>query len=394
MPNFRVKKLKNLTLPFEKNGVKFLKLAKGRVVDLLLTEVFGEKFFITIKPSGDKFIIKSEKITRPARLENLQIALEIFRDEFTQELITNSINAKKSKFKKSEIVKDELEAINFLNNANKKAIEIGFGSGRHLLYRAKENPEISYLGIEIYKPSIDQVENLAIKDKLLNLALLNCDARSFLSLVKSNSIDFIYLHFPVPWDDSPHRRVISKSFLEEAKRVLKVNARFELRSDSRNYSEFSINEMLDLNGVSLEIYKNKNLEISSKYEDRWKKQDKDIYDIIMINNDLSDDISNFKELEFPKFDPLKIASNFKHEKFKFDDFFINFEEIYKFSDDEILLKLSFGDFSVNENRFIYISNEVSKYYINSPLPTKINQKAHEKIKEILLKWQILSKLQI
>ena len=89
-----------------------------------------------------------------------------------------------------------------------------------------------------------------------------------------------------------------------------------------------------------------------------------------------------------------IASNFKHEKFKFDDFFINFEEIYKFSDDEILLKLSFGDFSVNENRFIYISKEVSKYYINSPLPTKINQKAHEKIKEILLKWQILSKLQI
>lgn len=385
MPNFRVKKLKNLTLPFEKNGVKFLKLAKGRVVDLLLTEVFGEKFFITIKSSGDKFIIKSEKITRPARLENLQIALEIFRDEFTQELITNSINAKKSKFKKSEIVKDELEAINFLNNSNKKAIEIGFGSGRHLLYRAKENPEISYLGIEIYKPSIDQVENLAIKDKLLNLALLNCDARSFLSLVKSNSIDFIYLHFPVPWDDSEHRRVISKSFLEEAKRVLKVNARFELRSDSRNYSEFSINEMLDLNGVNLEIYKNKNLEISSKYEDRWKKQDKDIYDIIMINSDLSDDISNFKELEFPKFDSLKIASNFKHEKFKFDDFFINFEEIYKFSDDEILLKLSFGDFSVNENRFIYISSEVSKYYINSPLPTKINQKAHEKIKEILLK---------
>lgn len=385
MPNFRVKKLKNLTLPFEKNGVKFLKLAKGRVVDLLLTEVFGGKFFITIKPSGDKFIIKSEKITRPARIENLQIALEIFRDEFTQELITNSINAKKSKFKKSQIVKDELEAINFLNSSSKKAIEIGFGSGRHLLYRAKQNPEISYLGIEIYKPSIDQVENLAIKDKLLNLALLNCDARSFLNLVKSNSIDFIYLHFPVPWDDSEHRRVISKSFLEEAKRVLKVGARFELRSDSRNYSEFSINKMLDLDGVSLEIYKNKNLEISSKYEDRWKKQDKDIYDIIMINNDLSDDISNFKELEFPKFDPLKIASNFKHEKFKFDDFFINFEEIYKFSDDEILLKLSFGDFSVNENRFIYISKEVSKYYINSPLPTKINQKAHEKIKEILLK---------
>ncbi|MDU7070321.1 tRNA (guanosine(46)-N7)-methyltransferase TrmB, partial [Campylobacter ureolyticus] len=338
-----------------------------------------------IKPSGDKFIIKSEKITRPARLENLQIALEIFRDEFTQELITNSINAKKSKFKKSQIVKDELEAINFLNNSSKKAIEIGFGSGRHLLYRAKENHEISYLGIEIYKPSIDQVENLAIKDKLLNLALLNCDARSFLSLVKSNSIDFIYLHFPVPWDDSEHRRVISKSFLEEAKRVLKVGGRFELRSDSRNYSEFSINKMLDLNGVSLEIYKNKNLEISSKYEDRWKKQDKDIYDIIMINNDLSDDISNFKELEFPKFDSFKIASNFKHEKFKFDDYFINFEEIYKFSDDEILLKLSFGDFSVNENRFIYISKEVSKYYINSPLPTKINQKAHEKIKEILLK---------
>lgn len=387
MPNFRANRLKNLNLPFEKDGVEFIDIAKGRVVDLLLARIQGEEFFITIKPEKNIFIIKGEKLTRPAKVGLLQKALEVFRDEFCDEIISNSINFKKNSLtKNSLIIKDELQTLEELKHHDQIAIEIGFGSGRHLLYRAKENQDIFYLGIEIYKPSIEQVAKLALKSKISNLNLVNTDARSFLNLINSNTVDVIYLHFPVPWDDSPHRRVISAEFMDEVQRVLKSGCKFELRSDSRSYIDFSVLKFLDMDFVDIEVFKNRDIEISSKYEDRWKRQDKDIYDIILTNKMVSRNLKDVENLDFAVLNPVRIYQNFKRQKHKFDDFFINFEEIYKFNDEKILLKLSFGDFNVAENRFILVSKDKTEYFLNKPLKTIKNQKAHKKIEELLLKW--------
>ncbi|NLK66831.1 MAG: tRNA (guanosine(46)-N7)-methyltransferase TrmB [Campylobacteraceae bacterium] len=388
MPNFRVKKLKEPKFPFEKDGVKFIDIAKGRVVDLLLVEAGGERFFITIKPSKELFVIKGEKLTRPAKVGLLQKALEIYRDEFCDELVSNSINFKKNSLtKNSEIIKDEISALNELKNHDKVAIEIGFGSGRHLLFQAGEKKDVFHLGIEIYKPGVEQVAKQALKSEISNLCLVNTDARNFLNLVQSNSVDTIYLHFPVPWDDAPHRRVISTEFMSEVQRVLKNGGTFELRSDSRAYVDFSMLKFLDMDFVNLEVFKNRDIEVSSKYEDRWKKQEKDIYDIIVKNYKISEPLNDRdSKFSFSKLNPERVYKNFRRERLKFDDFFLNFEEVYKFSSKNVLLKLSFGDFDVAQNCFILISDNETKYFINEPLKTIKNQKAHKKIGELLLQW--------
>ncbi|MDQ7061173.1 MAG: hypothetical protein Q9M43_08545 [Sulfurimonas sp.] len=109
----------------------------------------------------------------------------------------------------------------------------------------------------------------------------------FMELVPSNRVGKVYVHFPVPWDKKPHRRVISTSFIEEANRVLNIGGQLELRTDSKNYYAYSYETFIAFNKTTLQINKNKEIAISSKYEDRWKKMEKNIYDVTMINEEES-----------------------------------------------------------------------------------------------------------
>ena len=114
-------------------------------------------------------------------------------------------------------------------------LEIGFGSGRHILHLAKQNPNDIFIGLEVHTPSIEQVlKNITISN-LQNLFILHFDARVLLEILPSNSLDCIFLHFPVPWNDSPSRRVFSEHFLDLALRVLKKGGILELKTDDEIY---------------------------------------------------------------------------------------------------------------------------------------------------------------
>lgn len=419
MPNFIAKKAHVGSLPREKNGVKFKQIFIGRACNLILCECEESEFFITLKPKNTSFVIKGEKLTRPAKIGLLQRALHEFKSEFCDEIISEAFAiSQNSLIKKETPIKSESEILTFVNeilqakfdeisNANPNAkfrcvrLEIGFGSGRHILYQANNNPDVFFIGIEIYKPAIEQVAKLAIAQNLNNIALLNCDARTFLQMLGSNSLDKIYLHFPVPWDDAPHRRVISYEFLQECERALRKGGIFELRSDSENYVKFALEKMMDFPRARVNIVKNEDLNITSKYEERWKRQQKDIYE---VKFECVDDKAQEKlefDFSFGRYSTDKIAQNFCNETLKFDDFFVHFEDIFyarnldkngettnnssNFKENEIFIKVSFGSFNAPTSHFILITNEICEYYFKFPLKTKANAKAHEKIKEYLAK---------
>ena len=125
-------------------------------------------------------------------------------------------------------------------------VEIGFGSGRHLLHQAKKHPEIQFIGLEIHKPSIEQVLKQCELQGISNILVVDYDARLFMEFLASNVVGRILVHFPVPWDKKPHRRVFSAAFIEEALRVLRPNGTLELRTDSQLYFEFSFSQMMQL----------------------------------------------------------------------------------------------------------------------------------------------------
>jgi tRNA (guanine-N7-)-methyltransferase len=205
-------------------------------------------------------------------------------------------------------------------------------------------------------------------------------------MIPSNLCHKIFVHFPVPWDKKPHRRVISASFLEESMRVLQKGGKLELRTDSYKYFWYSLDTFLGegVTKTSLEIRKNEALGITSKYEARWRKQDKDIYDIFVKSEQESE--KRLLDFDF-SFENItyrdEIIDKISKKPLLYDGYFIHFERIYRVSQSAILLKLAFGSFDRPEQKYIWLDNSNCYYYGSIPVKTLTNYKTHLKIKEQL-----------
>lgn len=385
MPNIVAKNLKNVELPVKFNEVEFIWEAKSNDEKLIYTKALGCEFCLVVKDRGNSYVIKCDKLTRPAKLEAVQMALEAYKQLFASDVISQATAVKKPKNLESKYIINSDELLNRLEDCEYKRIfvEIGFGSGRHLLYQAKENPEALIIGIEVYKPACLQVENLAGINRLKNIVLLNLDARLVMSLLKSNSIDRLFLHFPVPWGKSKMRRVVSPQFALECQRTLKDGGTFELRSDDRDYTDFTIGCFMDLKNANIQIFKNRFLEISSKYEDRWIRQNKDIYDVICAFYGSSDELDLDFKFEFSGLELEYIKSNFANKTIKYSDHFIHLERIYTLDNGDALVRVAFGSFYRPEHRYLLISIQNTIYLFKKPLLTPENIKAHNNLEDML-----------
>ena len=368
MPHLFIKNEKAIKYPIKQNGVEFL----FQVNDLIACKIENKEFFISLQNRGEKSILKYDKITRPIS-SYLKKAYNEFISLSKAEIISSNIEGIKDKQPNQYLITIE----DNLQFEEEIIVEIGFGSGRHLLHLAQKYPEKIVIGIEIHKPSIEQVLKRCDNENITNVRVIDYDGRLVLSKLKSNKVHSIYVHFPVPWDKKPNRRVISDYFINESIRVLQKDGFLHLRTDSDNYFEYSFNEFMKLDKNELKLYKNRDLEVSSKYEDRWKKQNKNIYDIYMINETISEELNENFDFSFGCLD----ASKASDKAYIFDEFVIHFEKIAKIDEKKTLIKLTMGAFERPEHLYIIAGKE--SYYFNKPVYHKLNQKAHNKLKEIL-----------
>jgi tRNA (guanine-N7-)-methyltransferase len=260
MPHIVIDKIKDLKYPTKIDEVEFLFKAEN----LIGVKTEKAQFLIKVIKKDNGYLVKYDKITRPL-ISEIKKAYLVFVKLNKANIIFENINGIKEKLPDKNLItiNDDLSDIDI--------IEVGFGSGRHLLYLAKENPTKTILGIEIHKPSIEQVLKRLNLENIKNVKILNHDARIILSKIPSNKLEAIYVHFPVPWDKKPHRRVINNDFIKESIRTLKEKGFLHLRTDSDNYFNYSLNEFLKFDKIELNVKKNMPYVISSKYEDRWKK---------------------------------------------------------------------------------------------------------------------------
>nr|WP_158334096.1 tRNA (guanosine(46)-N7)-methyltransferase TrmB [Campylobacter bilis] len=373
-------------MPYYQDGLGFLWSAQNNNVSLVYTKIEEESFFLQIKRVAHGFIIKGDKHAKPCKIDYLQKALKIFKENFCEGIINEAFKFQNNALveKTPFIVNDFDELLSRLHG--KIYIEIGFGSGRHLLYQAKENPDILILGVEIYNPALTQVAKLLKVHNINNVLLMQSDVRLLLSVLKSKSVERIFLHFPVPWEKKPHRRVISKEFCKECARVLTHTGRFELRTDSLEYFHFALNEFLTFPSPKLSLKKNQNLEISSKYEDRWKRQEKNIYDLWVWDIDEENKVYQpeewgFSSIELSKKDLNLIEQNFYNKTIKKEDFFLHFQNLYK-QGENLLLKLAFGAFNKPEHCYLHLSNTIN-FVFKEPFKIQENIKAINELKEII-----------
>ncbi|MDQ1337872.1 MAG: tRNA (guanine-N7-)-methyltransferase [Campylobacterota bacterium] len=388
MPHLHIKEFKEIEFPSQEDGVSFNFIADNATHEeekLISVTVDEDEFFLLVVDEDRKKLLKSDKLTRPASIYNVHKALLTYARVSNMDVLSSNVpqNQRNMHLQEVTALKDiNYFATNFPKNKNIR-IEVGFGSGRHLLHQAISNPDTLFIGIEIHTPSIEQVlKQITIKN-LDNIVVLSYDARLFMELVPSNVIEKIYVHFPVPWDKKPHRRVISTTFIEEARRILSVGGTLELRTDSEKYYAYSYETFIAFNKTTLHINKNKDIAVTSKYEDRWRKMEKNIYDVTMINEEESLELSlegdfNFSEVKLFGHEILKLNKKIE----KLDGGFINFERSYRLKDG-VMLRLSMGSFDKPEHLYLIVKKDKAFYYPNIPLKSRSNLAAHKFLNGVL-----------
>ncbi|MCT7567576.1 tRNA (guanosine(46)-N7)-methyltransferase TrmB [Aliarcobacter butzleri] len=395
MPHIVFEKNELLKTPSIKDGVSFEFIAKSynftstprRDEYKIAVKDQDKDFLLSIKPKDDDLMIKSDKVTRLSPVSLIKKALNYYVElNNSKILFSNTNNLQVKKELKNEYLKDINYFVDDFKTDKEIQIEIGFGSGRHLLHQAKSNPNIQFIGLEIHYPSIEQLLKQLEIQNITNVLVVNYDARLFMEFIESNKVGRIFVHFPVPWDKKPHRRIYSNEFVNEALRVLKIGGTLELRTDSRKYFDFCTEVLTNLPKGRITIDINKDLAVSSKYEDRWKKQGKNIYDVVLEawnedeNINLNYDFSFYFEANFNKIINL-IPKKSMIEK----NYFVHIEEIYTIleKDNSGLIKITMGNFDRPVTKYILIENKRISYYQGNPLPTSANIDAHKKLIEIL-----------
>ncbi|MDK2063859.1 tRNA (guanosine(46)-N7)-methyltransferase TrmB [Aliarcobacter butzleri] len=395
MPHIVFEKNELLKTPSIKDGVSFEFIAKSynftstprRDEYKIAVKDQDKDFLLSIKPKDDDLMIKSDKVTRLSPVSLIKKALNYYVElNHSKILFSNTNNLQVKKELKNEYLKDINYFVDDFKTDKEIQIEIGFGSGRHLLHQAKSNLNIQFIGLEIHYPSIEQLLKQLEIQNITNVLVVNYDARLFMEFIESNKVGRIFVHFPVPWDKKPHRRIYSNEFVNEALRVLKIGGTLELRTDSRKYFDFCTEVLTNLPKGRITIDINKDLAVSSKYEDRWKKQGKNIYDVVLEawnedeNINLNYDFSFDFEANFNK-----IINSIPKKSMIEKNFFVHIEEIYTIleKDNSGLIKITMGNFDRPVTKYILIENKRISYYQGNPLPTSANIDAHKKLIEIL-----------
>jgi tRNA (guanine-N7-)-methyltransferase len=393
MPHIIFNNEKNIKTPFEKNGVDFKFCAKSynftkedRRVEYKIGVSYESKdFLLTLKDKNDNRMLKADKVTRVTPVTLVKDALNAYVDEIGANIIFSNTNSFNQKIEpKKEYLKDIQYFVDDFKTNKEIQIEIGFGSGRHLLYQAKKNPNVQFIGLEIHTPSIEQLLKQLKIQEIDNVLVVNYDARLFMEFIDSNKVGKIFVHFPVPWDKKPHRRIYSNEFIDEALRVLMPKGTLELRTDSRKYFDYCVELLTNLNSGKITIDINKDLEVSSKYEDRWKKQGKSIYDVVLQCQREDEDIDLKYDFTFGKINLEKFKDIISNKPMLDENFFIHIEDLFLLDEPNSgLIEVTFGSFNRPLSKYIYVENNKASYYQGTPLPTSSNIKAHERLKEIL-----------
>ena len=130
-------------------------------------------------------------------------------------------------------------------NENPLYIEVGMGKGRFIMELARQNPQINYLGIEMYDSVLLRaLQRLEKVEPLPNLFFICMDARDLPEVFEKGEVTRIYLNFSDPWPKDRHakRRLTSQQFLERYDRVLAEDGQIEFKTDNRELFEFSLEE--------------------------------------------------------------------------------------------------------------------------------------------------------
>ena len=117
-------------------------------------------------------------------------------------------------------------------------LEIGFGGGEHLLWQARQHPNVMMIGCEPFVDGMVKALSGIEADARSNVRLHADDARPLLRWLQPASLGRCFVLFPDPWPKKRHvkRRLISAATLALIARALRPGGELRIATDIGDYA--------------------------------------------------------------------------------------------------------------------------------------------------------------
>ncbi len=169
-------------------------------------------------------------------------------------------------------------------------IEVGMGKGQFMMQLAALNPDINYVGIEMYSSVLLRAVQKMEEMPLTNLRFIRMDAREMEEVFDKGEVDKIYLNFSDPWPKDRHakRRLPSRQFLARFDQVLAKGGNIEFKTDNRDLFDFAVEEVepagFKVDAITYDLHHDEKMNqgnIMTEYEEKFSAKGNPIYKYII-----------------------------------------------------------------------------------------------------------------
>ena len=177
--------------------------------------------------------------------------------------------------------------VTIFGNSNPIVLEIGCGMGETTAKIAAQNPNINYVGIEVFTAGVGALLKRIQEYGLTNLRIIQHDAVEVIrDMIPENFLSGVHVFFPDPWHKARHhkRRLIQAPFVYELALRLQSGGYIHCATDWENYAEqmlevLSNEELLKNTDPSDGFIERPDSRPLTKYENRGNRLGHGVWDV-------------------------------------------------------------------------------------------------------------------
>lgn len=134
--------------------------------------------------------------------------------------------------------KGKIDFFKLFDFTPKKVIfEIGYGDGEHIVNMALKNPDIAFIGTEVFMNGNASILRKIIDNNIKNIRIFPDDVNLLFPFIPSDVFDTIFVLYPDPWpkNRNEERRMINKNNVKLFADFLKSDGNLFVASDHPVY---------------------------------------------------------------------------------------------------------------------------------------------------------------